>query len=379
MKSNRAAGIFICIMLVITVGRNNAHAWEVYDILNGDIKRGGMPVDTVNGSKIVNPLNKVDIFTSVNDLSVLRIAPVRKHLYLYLYKGRPYVRKAIEQSRWHIDIIKEEFNKNPEVPKDLMYLPLLESAFNTRAVSRSRAVGLWQFLVTTSTSLGLKTDRWVDERRDVARSTATAIRYLKELHTEFGNWELALAAYNGGNGYLNRVIAKTGTRDYWKLRENGALRRETAEFVPRYLALLIICKNQDLFSICNEIAMPDIERTVLVELTQQVRIADVSRFSGVDVQVLKNLNPALNSDLTPPDVERYQIRITEKGAAALKDKLAELYAVKIPRFKTHVVRRGESLTLIAQRYRGSVDGIMRHNRLKNPSMIQAGMVLYVPY
>ena len=123
------------------------------------------------------------------------------------------------------------------LPPELLVLPLLESRYSARAVSRSGASGLWQIMGNTSGALGLRSDEWLDERRDFWKATQAALRKLDDNHRQFGDWYLALAAYNCGSGCLRRLLAVSGTRDFWELRERGLLRRETAEYVPAFIAL----------------------------------------------------------------------------------------------------------------------------------------------
>lgn len=194
-----------------------------------------------------------DFFESVADFSICRKNSVREFLYLYLTSGREYTLRSIVMSDRHMDAINDVFSDNPDIPRDIALLPLLESGFNENAVSRSNAVGLWQFIRTTSEHLGLTTGPGIDERRNVRKSTEAAVRHLRHLYRMFGSWELALAAYNCGETQMKRAIELAGTDNIWHLAESGALPAETSEYLPRFAALLIIYKNPRLFGIDDEI------------------------------------------------------------------------------------------------------------------------------
>ena len=194
-----------------------------------------------------------DFFNTVKDFSICRRKQVREFLYIYLTIGREYTIRSIERSFFYIDSIKNIMKDNPDIPDAIALLPLLESGFDPAAVSRSNAVGLWQFMKRTASFFGLKKNRLVDERLDVIKSTEAAIRHLRHLYLRFGSWELALAAYNGGEGMLSRAIEKVGTEDIWQLIDAGMLPVETAEYVPRFAALLLIYHNSSLFGIDREI------------------------------------------------------------------------------------------------------------------------------
>ena len=292
-----------------------------------------------------------DIFEASRDMSVYRNRAVRKHVYLYLTSKREYMLKAIRRSYLYEDAIREALKKNSDLPEELGLLPLLESCFNPYAVSSSRAVGLWQFLENTSRPLGLKSDRWVDERRNVEKSTAAALRHLRTMRAIFPRWDLALAAYNGGAGYMKRTMKTTGVRDYWKLREKGLLRAETAEYVPKFIALMLIYRNQRLFGVADEIARPEKTVTALLTLERPVDLKDVERISGVPVRTIMELNPEFNSTLTPPTVKDYRLLLPGEALKKIEGKEKELYRSTITGVIEHRVKKGDTISRIARLYK----------------------------
>ncbi|MBN2077552.1 MAG: transglycosylase SLT domain-containing protein [Spirochaetes bacterium] len=292
-----------------------------------------------------------DIFESARDLSICRNREVRRHIYLYLTSKRPYLVRAIERSHLYHDAIKKVFRENDDIPEELVLLPLLESCFDPYAVSTSKAVGLWQIMDNTAGPLGLRTDRWIDERRDVEKSTAAAIRHLRAMYTTFGRWDLALAAYNGGAGYLKRTMESTGVKDYWQLIEKGLIRQETSEYVPKFVALLLIYNNQRLFGIHEDITLPEKANTAEITLVRPADLRDVARLGGEEVETIKRLNPELKTLITPPTMPHYRLLVPLDAEKKIKENPKELYRSGITRVITHRVRPGETLARIARRYK----------------------------
>lgn len=276
-----------------------------------------MDFNPENDTLYLPGLENKELFESIKDLSLCRNEEVRKYIYLYLTTGREYIIKSIERSGIYIDIINDIIKKNPDIPSEIALLPLLESGFDPNAVSKSNAVGLWQFLQSTSSHLDIKSNKWVEERRDIVKSTEAAIRHLRYLHNTFKSWDLALAAYNGGDGQIRRAMLKTDSHDIWKLMKSGALTKETSEYVPRYAALVMIYNNQKMFGIYNDIKPPIKEKTEVIKLTSQQNIDQLSKICNIDVNEIRKYNPELNSLQAPPSELDYSLRLTVKSAQKL--------------------------------------------------------------
>ena len=259
-----------------------------------------------------------NIFEAINDLSICRNEDVRKFINIYLTRGREHIKRYIERSYLYLDAVEEIFKENPDMPPELVLLPLLESGFNPFAVSRSKAVGLWQFMAPTARMLGLKNDQWVDERRNVRKSTRAAIRHLRGLHMKFGSWKLALAGYNGGGNYVARMLESSDTKDLWTLREAGVLYRETCEYVPRYIAIMVIYKNQKLFGIEDEITKPVLEEIKTVTVRRQTDLTVLSKRLKIPVSKIRSLNPELKQDKTPP-VANYSLYLPSMAAISFNE------------------------------------------------------------
>ena len=268
--------------------------------------------------------------------------------------------------------------KEAGLPEELSWLPLIESGFKIRALSRSRALGLWQFIASTGYKFGLKRDYWIDERMDPEKSTRAAIAYLKELHQIFGDWTTALAAYNCGEGTVLKCI-RTQRINYldhfWDLYEK--LPRETAFYVPKFLAVLHILNDPEVHGFILPPVDEEIE-TEEVTIDKQVHLKTMAKYVGISYKVLRDLNPALKRNATPN--RACALKVPKGKGAVLISNLGDIPVWRPPvrAYVRHKVRKGESLSVIARRYRTSVRAIMALNGLRSGHFIRAGWKLKIP-
>ena len=268
--------------------------------------------------------------------------------------------------------------KDAGLPEELSWLPLIESGFKTHALSRSRALGLWQFIPSTGYKFGLHRNKFIDERMDPAKATRAAIDYLKELHSMFGDWSTVLAAYNCGEGRVLRVIRSQNINyldNFWDLYEK--LPRETARYVPRFLATLHILNNLEMYEMDQVVADQPLEfETVIVN--KQVSLGNVAKSIGVNEKALKDLNPELRYKILPGD--SYDLRVPPGHGEMLLSQLDRIPVSRPPQraYVYHRVRHGETLSVIARKYRTSVGSIMRANNLRRSNYIVAGKRLKIP-
>jgi len=295
------------------------------------------------------------------------------------FKGRErkfFLKAYIRSGKYRPAILKSL--KEAGLPQELSWLPLIESGFKVRAFSRARALGMWQFIASTGYKFGLKRDHWIDERMDPEKSTRAAIAYLKELHQIFGDWTTALAAYNCGEG---RVLRKIRTQkinyldNFWDLYQK--LPSETASYVPRFFAVLQIINNPEK----HGFTLPPVEDEVAtdtVAINKRIHLKTMAKYLGVSYEVLKNLNPELRHNSTPN--RTYAFKVPKGNGELLLSKLGKIpvWRPSVPVYVTHKVRNGESLSVIARRYRTNVRDIMTLNRLKNSRYIKAGWKLKIP-
>jgi len=268
--------------------------------------------------------------------------------------------------------------KEAGLPEDLAWLPLIESGFKVDALSRARALGLWQFIASTGQKFGLKRDTWVDERLDPEKSTAAAIAYLKELHQIFGDWTTVLAGYNCGEGAVLQRIRRQKVNyldNFWDLFQ--ALPYETARYVPRFLATLHILKDpgQYGFELGEQESPAPYES---VTLAKPVHLAEVAKAIAATESELCALNPELRHRATPSAA--YALKIpTGKTEAFLAgvDRIPK-YSPPETTVVYHTVRKGETLSDIAARYRTSVSRIVSANNIRQKNLIRVGQRLKVP-
>jgi len=292
-------------------------------------------------------------------------------------KERQYFEEAYKRSGLYRPMIIEELGKGG-LPEHLSWVPIIESGFKVRALSRARALGMWQFIRSTGYRYGLKQDKYVDERMDPVKATRAAVRYLAELHDFFGDWTTALASYNCGEFRVQNVI-KAQKIDYldnfWDVFNN--LPYETARFVPRIIAAMLIIENPAKYGFT--LPTPDPSLTwETVTVGQPVKLASISSTLGLDPLILSFLNPELRHDSTPNYDYALKVPVGygEKVLAALP--ALPRYIPPDVVYGWHTVKSGDTLGAIARRYRTSTDAIMRLNGIKNPRSLQIGRKLKIP-
>ncbi|MGB3863230.1 MAG: LysM peptidoglycan-binding domain-containing protein [Candidatus Aminicenantaceae bacterium] len=289
---------------------------------------------------------------------------------------RKYFEDAYRRSGLYREMILEELRKEA-MPEELSWVPIFESGFKVNAYSSARALGLWQFISSTGYRFGLKRTRWVDERMDPEKSTRAAIQYLKELHAFFGDWTTALAAYNCGEFRVQRLIRNQRINyldNFWDLYK--LLPRETARFVPRFIATILIINNPEKYGITLPTPDPPIDYET-VEIYRPVKLSTLSSNMGLSANEMDKLNPELRHKSTPEG--EYSLKVPvgygEKTLAAL-----ESTARWIPpeaTYSIHYVRKGETVGGIARRYRTSISAIAHLNGLNRRYTIYPGQRLKV--
>ncbi|HWO42056.1 MAG TPA: transglycosylase SLT domain-containing protein [Candidatus Eisenbacteria bacterium] len=291
---------------------------------------------------------------------------VRHYLAQFSKEQKEHLAKTLSRSGRYFQMISEILGAEG-LPEELAYLALVESNFSTTAKSPSGAVGLWQFIPSTARQYGLKIDPWVDERRDPIKSTRAAAAYLKDLHAYFDRWYLATAAYNAGQGAIERAMQKSGAKDYWALSRKNHLSEETRNFVPKFVAVTLIAQNPEKYGFAD-IAYDAPLAYEEVEVRRPLMLDRVAAMSGVDVEALRELNPSLLRDSTPPH-ENFRLRVPfGAGTAFAKAYEQTEKEIEHVRIVTHQVRRGETLLSIARRYGQEVRALMRLNSLSGPRL-----------
>jgi membrane-bound lytic murein transglycosylase D len=260
------------------------------------------------------------------------------------------------------------------VPRDLFYLAMIESGFNTRALSRARAKGLWQFIASTARLEGLEITHWLDERQDPVKATRAAARHLKRLHEEFGDWRLAAAAYNAGMGRVQRAIEKAGTRDFWQLQ----LPSETRNYLPLFMAAVVIGQEPRLFGFEPVEPEPPM-RFEEVKIKQFISLKAAAGHMGISYNQMRDLNPELRQRVTPPQGKKtYVLRIPPGKAESFRRWYDQMPVTDIPKLLRYEIQRGDNLHSIAQDFGVTATLIADANDITNPNRIRAGQKIYIP-
>ncbi len=290
-------------------------------------------------------------------------------------RNQAYLDRVSERASPYLYHIVEELEKR-DMPLDLALLPIVESAYNPFAYSPSRASGIWQFIPGTGKIYGLKQNWWYDGRRDIVAATDAALNYLQKLHNEFnGDWLLALAAYNSGEGNVGKAIRrnkKTGKPiDFFSLR----LPRETRGYVPSLLAVAEIISDPGKYKITLK-PIANTQYFETIDIDSQIDLAKAAELSELSIEELYTLNPGFNRWATDPKGP-HRLLIPVHKAPAFENKLASLSSADRIKWKQHKIRKGESLGRIATRYRTDVATLKQINRLKG-NTIRAGHSLLIP-
>ena len=284
-----------------------------------------------------------------------------------------YLQRSGRYVTWMRGILKEE-----GLPQDLVYLALIESGFSNQAYSRAKASGPWQFMRRTGNHYGLSTNGWQDERRDPEKATRAAAQYLKKLYNDFGNWYLAMAAYNAGEGRIYRAIQKSGTRDFWKITAPGTryLKPETKDYVPKFIAAALIAKNPEHYGF-RGVAYHDPIAYDEVEVEGPIDLEVAGRLVATDADQMAFLNPELHRHITPP--HSYKLKVPQGTKGQFEVAYAQLPPEERVLMVTHKVRKGESLGSIARRYGVSSKVLISANGIhgKRPR-VTSGMILTIP-
>lgn len=262
-----------------------------------------------------------DVSAPIFDIPVTYNHQVARWIKYYQSNGQSTFKKWLERSYKFFPMIKRELEKN-KLPKDLAYMVMIESGFTPHATSHADAVGPWQFIESTANRYGLRTLWWLDERRDFKKSTLAAIRYVSDLYNEFESWYLVAASYNMGENGLRRIIQKYRTKDYWKLIELGALPSETAEYVPKLLAAMLVAKAPSLYGFRSLKTLEPLEYQV-VNVPGGTKLDALADFLGVTRQALRELNTELKVGFIPKEAQNHPIHVPYGALAMAKQFISQ--------------------------------------------------------
>ena len=305
-------------------------------------------------------------------------ADVQAEIDLFRGEQKGFFLRSYRRSGMYRKMILKAFEE-AGLPRELSWLPLIESGFKVRALSPARALGLWQFIPSTGYRFGLKRDEWVDERMNPEKATLAAIEYLQELHRIFGDWTTVLAAYNCGGTRVLRVIRSQNINyldDFWDLYQK--LPKETRRYVPRFLATMMILDEPEKYGI----KLPEMnprQEFETVEVKKPMRLVNIARALGIGAKALEDLNPDLRHQVTPPYA--HVLKVPKGKSEALTAKLERIPRYKphkVPRYAYHLIRHGETLSHVSAKYHVSIETITRTNKIKKSTILRVGQKLKIP-
>ena len=304
---------------------------------------------------------------------------VQQEIYYMTTTARKFMEGSLTRKTAYDSLIYAQL-ETAKMPRDLIYLALVESGFKLKAYSRAKASGMWQFIPETGKRYGLEVDYWVDMRRNPEKATMAALKYLNRLHDEFGDWLLAMAAYNCGEGRVRRLLREMqedSTRDtsvavtYWDLE----LPKETMRYVPRILAAMVIGHYPDQYEmVVEQTFQPDFDTVTVFD---SFPLEEVAKLLNVSEDTLRTLNMELVKWCTPPNKESYLLRLPVGTRSAFVEGYDKMEKNNFSSWHHHKVRKGESLGVIARQYGIKVSELQQANDMKN-SRIRAGQTLLIP-
>jgi membrane-bound lytic murein transglycosylase D len=292
--------------------------------------------------------------------------------YFTTERGRKALLHGLERAGRYRALIQRIFDEEG-IPQELIFLAQVESGFLPRAVSRKRATGMWQFMRLRGREYGLHQTSYSDDRLDPEKSTRAAARHLRDLYEHYGDWYLAMAAYNSGPGNVDRAVERTGYADFWELRRLSVLPKETANFVPIILGMIIVVKNAPAYGLGQVDEDPPLAYDE-IEMTATTNLLLIADLAECPVSELHELNPALLKNMAPAE---WRLRVPKGMGRELGEMLERVPAAKRRHWRAHRVGEGESLAAIARRYKVTERSIIA----ANPAMeggLRAGRLLVIP-
>lgn len=338
------------------------------------IIRGGQKEVTISTGREADRGTDLGItFPSDNTTA---LSSIERSMNLFTVRIRAKFTLWLERSARYIDIMKGILRER-KLPEELVFLPIVESGFNCNAYSRARAVGPWQFIEATAKRYGLVVDWWRDERRDPVKSTEAAAAYLRDLYKMFGSWNLALAAYNAGEGKIMRALRTTDADDYWSLLHTKQIRNETKEYVSHFLAATMIAHTPEEYGFSNLVYHEPLEYDDVV-INTPLDLEVIAECAEASLEEIRELNPELRRWSTPLNVGRYTIRIPKGTKDVFTENLSMIPVEERFSFDTYKVKKGEDFRKIANKLNLPTGVILALNDMSGIEHIKAGNEIRIP-
>ncbi len=315
-----------------------------------------------------------EIKATHSDLPLMMTDPVAGYINYFSTRGKGTLERGLERGGRYRPMI-ENILKEEGVPQDLIFLAQAESGFHPYAVSRAGARGIWQFMGSRARGYGLHRDTWEDDRQDPEKSTRAAARHLKDLYNQFGDWYLAMAAYNSGPGTIQSAVKRTGYADFWELYRRNVLPKETRNYVPIILAETIMAKNPSQYGLSDVVPDPPLTYdTVKIDYPVDLRL--VAECTDVPLSELQDLNPSLLRVVTPKGHFELHLPVgtTEKYQSAIASIPPDMRVW----WRYHTVTSGETMMAVARSFHTTAHAIAQANQLEINTPIEEGAKLVIP-
>ncbi len=332
--------------------------------------------DRRTADKIHAPVDHVAEYGPVYDFPITVNSQVVAYLELFQGPLRDNFSTWLARSGRYRPMMEAEL-KAAGLPLDLAYLSMIESGFSQRAYSKSQAVGLWQFMAATGHDYGLEVTEYLDERRAAEKPTKAAVAYLSDLYEEFGDWYLAVAAYNGGPGTLRNAIRKTESTDFWKIAQKAFLPLETERYVPKLIAAIIIAREPEKYGF-TDIAYEKPVPYDTISVGPGLSFEAIAILTNSSSATIKHLNEELIAGRTPLDAESYTLKIPAGTKELAESNLSLLSHVVSTDYKTQVFGDGETLAQVFRRYSVNTAALSYRNNLKVDKVIASNR-LRIPF
>ena len=370
------------LLAALTVGASKPMHAQASDSASGDVVVSNATTSEIPSASI-DFLPASSVSTGATPLPAAAHLPVplnqRVLSYIELFQGRlhDFIESGLKRGSQYLPMIQRVFSAQG-LPPDLAYVPLIESAFKSEAISKASAKGVWQFMKGTALENGLRSDFYIDERSNPEKATVAAANYLKTLSETFGgDWQLALASYNSGPGRVQQAIKRAGTANFWSLAARPtALPRETREYVPMILAAIVIARNPAQYGFSYQ--ADEAAKFETVRLPRAVELKKVAEWTGSTVETLRSLNPELRRPMTPVHDANYALRVPVGTSVEIARRMDESTGQDLLSLTRYTVKGGETLAGVARKLHISRQDLADANNLSLTASVSAGQELMVP-
>ncbi|MCK9175533.1 MAG: LysM peptidoglycan-binding domain-containing protein [Desulforhopalus sp.] len=326
--------------------------------------------------QLASKMGQGEVKEKIYDFPVELNNQVRTYIHIFQTSQRQDFVKKLCRSGRYLEIMEKEFAACG-IPTDLAYLSMVESGFNPVARSQANAVGLWQFMASTGRMYNLNVTNWVDERRNVKKSTHAAASYLGDLYRDFGDWHLAVAAYNAGPGKIHSGMRKYDVNNFWPLAAEDHLQMETKRYVPKLIATILIARNPEKYGF-GSVKLEKPLNWDTITVGPSMRMDAVALVAGTSAKKIRQLNPELRKPMTPASVASYQLKIPAGTKDVAMSNMKRLHTIATTDFKDHKIKAGDTIASICNSYNINTTTLLRVNNLTS-NHLTPGQELRIPY